>query len=97
MKNLFLLICELLRSLPLCWLAFKAEVNKIKDSSFYSEANVMIKSFFKAIDAMIRAVIYLLILVIGLTVTALGSYIVLFVAIRTVQLLWTFLFKEPWL
>jgi len=97
MKKLFLLICELLRSLPLCWQAFKAEVNKIKDSIFYSEANVMIKSFFKAIEAMIRAVIYLLILVIGLTITALGSYIVFFLAIRTAQFLWTFLFKEPWL
>lgn len=97
MKKYFLLIHELFRSLPLCWQAFKAEVHKVKDSIFYSEANVMIKSFFQAIEAMIRAVIYLLILVIGLTITALGSYIVFFLAIRTAQFLWTFLFKEPWL
>ena len=97
MKKLFLLICELLRSLPLCWRALKTEVHKVKESIFYSEANIMIKSFFNAIEAMIRAVIYLLILIIGLTAAALGSYIVLFLAIRTAQLLWTLIFKEPWL
>jgi len=46
---------------------------------------------------MIQAVSYLLILIIGLTATALGAFFVVMLAYRLGQLLWIFVFKEPWL
>ena len=45
------LIQELYRSMPLCWQAIKAETKKIKSLIIFSEANVMLRNFFKAIEA----------------------------------------------
>lgn len=57
----------------------------------------MIKAFFQAIEAMARATIYLLLLLIGLTVTGLGAYMVFFLAFRIGQFFWELIFKKPWL
>ena len=57
----------------------------------------MIKRIFEAIEAMLRAAIYLLILLMGLAMVGLGAFTILCLAIRTGQLLWTLLFREPWL
>jgi len=57
----------------------------------------MIKVIFEAIEAMLRAVIYLLILLIGLALAALGAYTIVFLSIRIGQLLYELLFKEKWL
>ena len=97
MKKYFSLIDELLRSLPLCWQALKAETHKIKDSILNSEANAMFMGIFRAIEAMFKALIYYFILFTSLMLTGLGTYIVLFTTFRFAQLLWTLIFKEPWL
>ena len=57
----------------------------------------MIKNFFIAIEALFKAVTYLLILVIGLTMASLGAYTVICLAFRIAQFLWNLMFKEPWL
>ena len=93
----FLLINELFRSLPLCWQAVKAEMYKVKDRIFHSEVNDMFRGIFRAIEAMVRALIFFFVLFIGLTTTALGAFIVLFTAFRFAQFLWILIFKEPWL
>ena len=56
----------------------------------------MLRNLLNFAEAMIQAVSYLLILIIGLTATALGTFIVVMVAYRLVQLLWFYIFKEPW-
>ena len=97
MKKYISLIDELIRSLPLCLQALKAETHKIKDSILNSEANTMLTGIFRAIEAMFKALTYYFILFAGLTLTGLGTYIVLFTTFRLAQLLWTLIFKEPWL
>ena len=62
-----------------------------------SGVSLMIKVIFEAIEAMLRAVIYLLILLIGLALAALGAYTIVFLSIRIGQLLYELLFKEKWL
>ena len=57
----------------------------------------MFKKLLNCIEAMIQAVTYLLVLIIGLTATALGAFIVVMVGYRLGQLLWFHLFKEPWI
>ena len=57
----------------------------------------MIKGLFQAIEALFKATTYLLVLIIGLTVTGLGAYIVLFLAFRIAQFLYELLFKAPWI
>ena len=57
----------------------------------------MLKKLFEAAEAMLRAVIYLLILVMGLSSASLGAYTILFLAFRFGQFLWELIFKEAWL
>jgi len=57
----------------------------------------MFRNFLNCIEAMIRAVSYLLILIIGLTATTLGAFFVVMLAYRLWQLFWFILFKESWL
>ena len=57
----------------------------------------MIKSIFEAFEAMLRAAIYLLILLMGLTIAGLGAYTILFLAIRIGQFLYTLILKDKWL
>lgn len=97
MEKILTLIRELCRSAPLCWQTVIAETRNIKQLVFYSKGFDMIKSFFQAFESLLRAIIYLLILLIGLTATGLGAYIVLFLAIRIGQFLWVLFFKDPWL
>lgn len=56
----------------------------------------MIKEFFEAIEALFRAVIYLLILFMGVVVATLSAYTLMFLAIRIGQFLWRVFFKESW-
>lgn len=97
MEKILTLIKELCHITPLCWQAFVTETLNIKQLIIYSKGQVMFKNIFQAFEALLRAVIYLLILIIGLTATGLGAYIVLFLAIRIGQFLWVLVFKEPWL
>ncbi len=57
----------------------------------------MIKKIFEAIESFFKAVIYMLILTIGMTVASLATYTVLFCAFRLAQFLWLAFFQEPWL
>lgn len=97
MKKIFLLLDELLRSLPLCLQALKAETHNVKNLILNSEATAMFKSIIRAIEAMCKALTYYFILFTGLTLTGLGTYIILFTTLRFGQFLWTLFFKKPWL
>ena len=97
MNKYISLINELLRSLPLCLQALKVETHKVKDSILNSEANTMLMGIIEAIEAMFKALIYYFILFAGLTLAGLGTYIVIFTTFRFAQLLWTLIFKDPWL
>ena len=57
----------------------------------------MVKNVFEALEAMLRAVIYLLILLMGLALAALGAYLIMFLSIRIGQFLYELLLKEKWL
>jgi hypothetical protein len=97
MGKSFTLIRKFCRTVPLHWQATTAEMQSVKRLIIYSEGFAMIKSLFQAIEALLRAVIYLLILIIGLAITGLGAYVVIFFAIRIGQFLWVLILKEPWL
>jgi hypothetical protein len=56
----------------------------------------MIKKIFDAIEGMCQAVTYLLILFVGVVIVGLGTYTILFLAIRIGQMLWAVLFRESW-
>jgi len=73
------------------------EIKKSKKLILNSGVNQMLKKMFEAVEAIFRAVIYLLILVMGLALAGLGSYIIIFLSIRTGQFLFELLFKEKWL
>ena len=57
----------------------------------------ILKGLFEAVEATMRAVIYLLVLLMGLAMAALGAYTIIFLAIRVGQFLWVLIFKEKWL
>ena len=57
----------------------------------------MLKNLFAAIEAMLRAVIYLLILLMGLAMAGLGAYTILFLSLRIGQFLWVLILKDKWL
>ena len=57
----------------------------------------MLKKLFEAVEAMLRAVIYLLILLMGLSIAGLGAYTIIFLAIRIGQFLHELIFKDRWL
>lgn len=57
----------------------------------------MFKRLFEAVAAMLRAVVYLQILLMGAAITALGAYVTVFAVIRIAQLLHTLIFKEKWI
>jgi len=90
------IIGELLQAVPLCWHRTRTEVTEIKTLLIDAEA-FMLVNFFKAIEALARALIYLLTLIIGLTATALACYFMIFLSFRVGQFLWIFLFKDPWI
>jgi len=57
----------------------------------------MLQKLFEATEAMLRAAIYLLILIMGAAITTLGAYTIIFLAIRIGQFLWVLLFRNKWL
>ncbi len=57
----------------------------------------MFRNLLNCVEAMIQAVTYLLVLVIGLTATALGAFFVMMLAFRLCQFMWYLIFQEPWI
>jgi len=76
---------------------FKEQASKIRPLIFDSRIPEMIKSVFDGIEASIRAAIYLLILIMGLSIAAFGAFTIIFLALRLSQFLYVLFFKEPWL
>jgi len=79
------------------WLQFINEFKRIHKVIFYCEVKNMITVIFQAIESAIRAVSYLLILIIGLSAAALGAYASIFFAIRIGQFLHAIFFRSPWI
>lgn len=73
------------------------EASRIKPLIFESTSFAMIKNMFQAIEALFRAVIYLLILLMGLFTAGLGAFTIFFLAIRIGQFLWALIFAEKWI
>jgi len=57
----------------------------------------MLKKFLDAVETMLRAVIYLLILLMGLALAALGAFTITFLSIRIGQFLFELLGRRSWL
>ena len=74
-----------------------ANTNKVRELIFKVGITDMLKNIFAGIEAMLRAVIYLLILLMGLALAGLGAYAILFLALRIGQFLWVLILKEKWL
>lgn len=70
---------------------------KVRELIFKVGITDMLKNIFAGIEAMLRAVIYLLILLMGIAIAGLGSYTILFLALRIGQFLYELIFKEKWL
>ena len=77
--------------------AVLANVKRIRELIFKVGIPEMLKNIFAAIEAMLRAVIYLLILLMGLALSGLGAYTILFLALRIGQFLYELIFKDKWL
>ena len=73
------------------------EIQKIKELILNSGITEMFNNIFKAIEAMFRATIYFLILLMGLSVTGFGAYTILFLTLRIGQFLYQLIFKDKWL
>lgn len=57
----------------------------------------MIKKIFEAIESFVKAVIYMLVLTMGMTVATVATHTVVVCAFRLAQFLWLAFFAEPWL
>lgn len=57
----------------------------------------MLKRLFEAVEATMRAVIYLLVLLMGQAMVALGAYTIIFLTIRVGQFLYELIFKNKWI
>ncbi len=57
----------------------------------------MIKKIFEVVESFVKAIICMLILIMGMTVASLATYMVLFCAFRLAQFLWLAFFSESWL
>ena len=77
--------------------AVPQEICKIKPLIFQSTSWAMLKNLFQAIEALLRATIYLLILLMSLSIAGLGAFVILFLAIRIGQFIWTLVLAEKWL
>lgn len=75
----------------------RQDVERIRPLIFESGVMEMLKKLFEAVEAMLRAVIYLLILLMGLAMASLGAYTIMFLALRIGQFLFELIFKEKWL
>ena len=56
----------------------------------------MFKRLFETCEAMIKAVTYLMVLVIGVAVATLAAFTVLFLSVRIGQFLWDILLRNRW-
>ena len=74
-----------------------ANVKRIRELIFIVGITDMLKNIFAGIEAMLRAVIYLLILLMGLALASLGAYAILFLALRIGQFLWVLILDRKWL
>jgi len=74
-----------------------AEIRKSKELISKSGTSQMLKKLFEAVEAILRAVIYLLILIMGLSIAGLGAYFIFFLSIRMGQFFFELLFSEKWL
>jgi len=72
------------------------EVSRIKPLIFESTISAMIQNLFQAIEAMLRAVMYLLILLMGVAVAGLAAFTIVCLAVRIGQFLWVLIFAEKW-
>ena len=97
METIRLLLSQLISHLVKLVEGIRAETKRIQIVIFQSRVSAMIKSIFEAFEAMLRAAIYLLILLMGLTIAGLGAYTILFLAIRIGQFLYTLILKDKWL
>jgi len=75
----------------------KQEIKKIRPLIFESGVMEMLKKLFEAVEATMRAVIYLLVLLMGLAMAALGAYTIIFLTIRVGQFLYELILKNKWL
>ena len=75
----------------------RQEILSIKPLIFESRIPAMVSKIFQAIEAALRAATYLLIVIMGLSITGLGAFTILFLAIRIGQFLYTLIFKDKWL
>lgn len=57
----------------------------------------MLKEISKTFEAVLWALLYFFVLLIGLAVAVLGAYIVIFLSYRTGQFLFELIFREKWL
>lgn len=57
----------------------------------------MLKEISKRFEAVLWALLYFFVLLIGLAVAVLGAYIVIFLSYRTGQFLFELIFREKWL
>ena len=57
----------------------------------------MFRNLFNCVEAMIQAVSYLQILIIGLAAAALAAFFVVMLAFRLCQFFWYLIFQEPWI
>ena len=76
---------EILQTLPLCWRMANLERENIKSIIIYSELSVMLKKLFQALESLLRAIMYFMILIIGLAATVLGAFLVIFLAVKREQ------------
>jgi hypothetical protein len=97
MENLRLILCRWVAGTRHRLEGIKHEASRIKVLIFESTVSAMIKNMFEAIEATFRAVIYLLILLMGLSMAGLGAFTLLFLSIRIGQFLWTLILSRKWI
>lgn len=74
-----------------------SQTHTIKPLIFQSTSWAMLKNLFQAIEALFRAIIYLLILLMSLSIAGLGAFTIVFLAIRIGQLFYVLFLAEKWL
>jgi len=97
MENIALVLHQCIRCGNNLTKGIPIEVKRIRELIFKVGITDMLKNIFAGIEAMLRAVIYLLILLMGISIAGLGTFAILFLALRIGQFLWVLILKEKWL
>ena len=97
MENLKSIVCRGAARTRRLLEGIRYELSRIKPLIFESTISAMIGNIFKAIEAMLRAVIYLQILVMGASMAGLAAFTSVFLALRIGQFLWALILSEKWL